>query len=405
MSRHKPIHITSLVAGGLSASLVFASGEAVLRYGVFGGLAMSLAFILAYSLLLLFARDMQPPSAWRDRLEQQVPFLGQKLLHLFSWFIGTELLVTQGIVAGLILHSMINVPFLVSVLLFSLSSYDVVLSRRLFGRISNSLALLNLSLIFPAAIFLPIYVYLQKGLETLYHDLLHYHPRVLHLEQAGLLEFAAVFFILAFAKLLLELSALQEDLAWNRRATLRKLGLTTLSWATVVMAFATMTIVSITERIDPIYANEQVILLIQKIASPTIFYTFSFVLLAVAFLSFLLSASKIRGKRQSLISVAMVIFFAWLAVRYKLSVLDLMFIFGMINGPLAVFLAFVYRFDWVRGIAWVYPLLAILLSFLSAYRTDSVSYLDGVLVGSGSAFVLLMLHRVGEIVVQKVKIL
>jgi hypothetical protein len=376
MSTKKPVTVALLASIWLTGSMIFASGEAVINYGAFGGILLSVSFLMAFLVLCLLL--------WRvDKFAEHVlsPFCQKVMLSLLVIMI-LELLITQGLAAGLILQSLLDFSFDVSVLFFyGLVFVAVLLQRNLREEQLNLLAVTKLIALFIVAILLPNFIFLQKGLETVYYNLIHYHPRVLHLEQTGLFAFFMASSVIMFSKLTIYVPMLQKELTENKKRTLLKLGISVLSWSSIVIAFATMTIIGITERVRATHVNELVLLLVKKVTPPGIYFAVTITMLFIIVVTFLLTLKVAffywkqvypKDINYNHVGPAMLMFLmsvlgSMIAVRLHLSVLDVFFWVGTVSGPVGIVLIYNISFRKTGNITWSFPIissLAVIMAYL-----------------------------------------
>ncbi|MBO8173543.1 MAG: hypothetical protein H0Z33_16875 [Bacillaceae bacterium] len=403
MEDRKPISIVLLVSGLLSGSIILASGEAVLKYGAFGGLFLALTLPAAYLILLLLTQGMREKTLF-GCLSQILSPPHKMGFVLFLFLLWIELMITQVITSGLILKNVFSVSFtgvtLVVLILFSLFSF---LGLRWEWE-DRWFEFIKLILLFVLAIFLPNYIYLQKGLETVYHNLLHYHPRVLHLDQPGIYVFLAAGIIVMFTRWLVYFPLLEKELANHKKKGLNKLGLASISWSTIVLAFSTMTIVAITEKIRGEYVNEQMILIVKDIASSTIFISVSAIWIYISFSTFYHGIhimnhlwKEVSIRKNTFMVNGLTILFVGVGVaaieHFRLSILDLYFLFGFLHVAPGILLAYIYRIGYFKPILWMVPVIGITLSVPLGMIKLSFSWPDIILLESSLTLLTLMFHR------------
>ncbi|CCQ98662.1 membrane hypothetical protein [[Clostridium] ultunense Esp] len=398
MNRGKPVSVAHVISVWLYGSLILISGETTLRLGAFGGAVLSGSFWLSYFLMFLwFWKKREFPIVnprKRDRM-------GEKLLAL-SYRV--EIVTFELVLAGMLLHLVLNLPVFQAYVLTLLASLALLL---LAFRVQpdfrwNNLVRLVLSLIL--AFFLPIYTYLQMGLETVYHNLLHYHPRVLHLEQSGLLPFLIAGTCILFANMVAYFMN-QPARSVDPPSFLRDLCLTAVIWSAAVMAFSSIAIVAITEKIEPSFLNELSILLMKEISSSPVFFIFSVMLLLISFSSLSAPAFLVGGwrghskevQKLNLFEVLLpflggaaglmtIFYFHW-------SLLDFFILFGIFQGPLGVWkMGNLFLLGEKGGGMWI-PVTGVFVAIL-AHIFSSASRVEMVIWSTGAALVFLLVTRV-----------
>ncbi|MDW7649718.1 MAG: hypothetical protein SCK29_01085 [Bacillota bacterium] len=400
MSIQKPVTVALLASIWLTGSMIFASGEAVIHYGAFGGILLSVSFLLAFLVLSLLL--------WRVpgfTNQNRAPFWQKIMLGLIIVMI-LELLITQGLAAGLIIRSLFAYSLDTSVFIFFTLIFIAILFIKKAGdETLDLLRITKLIALFILAIFLPNYIFLQKGLETVYYNLIHYHPRVLHLEQAGLSPFFVASSIIMFSKLVIYIPLLQRDLAENRKRTLLKLGIAVLSWSSIVIAFATMTIIGITERVRSTHVNELVLILVEKVAPPSIYLAVSVILLFIIMVTFLATlktalyywnkvcASKAgRNSRAVFLILLLSVLGSIIAVRLHLSILDVFFWIGIASGPIGIVLIYNLCYNYTGSAAWLFPVISLIGAAGARLAFPALRTTQLVLLSSLSTVIFLLLH-------------
>jgi hypothetical protein len=238
-----PPHLTKLLSSWLNVGLLFVAGQAVFSYGALAGFLFTGAFFTAFILMLpliwLYPRRVFP-EAILIRFVRIVGFIETSTIHLF------------------ILLLFITAKMDYSSFLF-LSLTGLVFGMFIFISIwrkkADLLVFVKLTFLLAAAVFLPNYVYLQKGLETAYYNLLNYYPKFLHLEQEGTFLLFFLLMVTFFSKMFIEIPNLQNYVNSKFWPGIRKLLLGIFIWGTVILAFSTMTLVSITYTSATVHIN------------------------------------------------------------------------------------------------------------------------------------------------------
>ncbi|GAE26741.1 hypothetical protein JCM9140_2832 [Halalkalibacter wakoensis JCM 9140] len=279
MKQEKPLSLTVLLSNWFSISMLFISGEVVLRYGAKAGFVMVLAFLVA--LILVF------PLLKEKRLSN----VSTDWLRLF-WLM--EVILLQLFIGIILIKEIFSFAIFEAAFWTIMGSLFFTLLLKYVKKLLTLFEISLLSLIFGMAILLPNYVYLQKGLETVYHNLLHYHPKLLHQDQTGINGLFFLLVLIFFSKLFVQIPVLRQVTGSTNGKGFRKLIIAGIIWSTIVLAFSTMTIVSITQNMTIVHSNELVPELLRKLSTPFIFYTVlisfyigTFIKIALSFLTFL----------------------------------------------------------------------------------------------------------------------
>lgn len=259
MEKSKPSNLISEMSHWLSVSILFIIGELVYRYGVVSSLVVVLALFLAFLSSLLFPRkngvEKKENNNEGNRLEKLLVYL-----WVFEFYVLT---VVSGIIIFRIAFRLnLVVPIYLSAIILVII-YLLVVKRSLFFRNTNFLIISTL------AVVLPIYIYLQKGLESVYHKLLYYHPRLLHYEVKSLWLIFIVSFIIFLIKYLI--ADIANETTNNESKKMSKNLVAILLVTTFTLAFGTINTVAITENVLVDRIEELPILLVKKFSSSMFF--------------------------------------------------------------------------------------------------------------------------------------
>ncbi|MBD8006331.1 hypothetical protein [Bacillus norwichensis] len=262
----KPLNITYLISSWVSISMIFIIGEVVTRFGVFSSLVIVSAFLLAFAVFFALQRSSLRinKNSFLGRCITIIRFLEIYILHLF--------------ICGLIFHTafQVNMYFSVFATAFILMICAVYLPKG--KKFRQSIKDTRFILISGLAILLPTYIYLQKGLESLYHNLLYYQPQVLNHDSRSLWLLFLIAFIIFFSKLLLQREVIDKYNSPSIYKVVFKLLMAVFIYCTFILAFATMNVVAITQNLDYSQTNELFILLVEKLSLSVIFKFFCIVL-------------------------------------------------------------------------------------------------------------------------------
>lgn len=237
-----PPSLSKLVSVWLTISLLFVSGQAVYSYGALAGFIIIGSFLAAFVLLISFL--------WMSRRKLMK---NSRLLTLLRAILFLESVTIHLLILFLTLNA--SLRYSSYLILFVLTVFLLVLIV-LFRNKADRLHTVKIAILLGLAVFLPNYIFLQKGLETVYHNLLHYHPRFLHVEQEGAI---LLFFLLTatfFSKMFSQLPWLDRYVEVNFSKGIQKLFFGTLIWATIILAFSSMTLVSFTHAKPLHHENE-----------------------------------------------------------------------------------------------------------------------------------------------------
>ncbi|WP_144460516.1 hypothetical protein [Siminovitchia fortis] len=330
----KPLNITYLISSWLSISMIFIIGEVVIRFGVFSSLIIVCAFILAF--VASFA--LQKFIALYSLGIKKSPILGQVILAIRF----LEIYVLHLFVCGLIFHTLFQMNIYISVIPTSIILLVCAIYLPKGEKLHLSIKDSRFVLISGLAIILPTYIYLQKGLESLYHNLLYYQPHVLNHDSKHLWLLLLGAFFIFFSKLLLQGEAIVNYTNPNVKKGIGKLLIAVFIFCAFILAFATMNIVAITQNLHASHANELFILLIEKLSPSVVFKIFCLILYFVTLVILIdtLPSTDKGAKRNKIFNASFVLIllsvFITIAVFQHFSLLVIYAFFGLLISILVI---------------------------------------------------------------------
>lgn len=256
----------SLISSFFTMIFIFLASDVVLQFGAYGGIILCASFFSASLLIYLFKKIL-----FKDK-----PGLHQTALLYFALCIYLlEAFIVHVWVISTVLRYIDDKHLFVilfCIVLFFLVVFFFV--KRTSDLFINACILINLLVTFVMAIMLPNFIYLQRGLETVYHNLIHYHPKVLHSSREGIgllfFAFTILFFVRIYIVLFLH--------AINIEKLKSYLLLLSICVGSVMLAFSTMIIVAVTERVQAIHPSTLIISMLDKLMNP---YMFTFIWIAM----------------------------------------------------------------------------------------------------------------------------
>lgn len=327
-------NLSILVGSWLTVSTVFLAGEIAYRYGAIAGVFTTLSFLFAFFITIPFLRA--------NISFQEIPFIFN-LIHLLYLF-------RNSMILFILLYFMIQV-FALQVVTFTLISLLVFTSLYvLYTKINifqHLMMIVNAVFIFSLAIFFPNYLYLQFGFESVYHNLLHYHPSTLYTTLEGKWPLFLFLTFIFFCYFFVQLNYLKKFLLPNQLRGIRKLGVASFIIGTLLLSFSTVTIVAITKDIQTEHVNALLLAMIQKQTAP--FSTLLLILLIyiLIFLEWIISLHIFQRETsyqqpQSIflitVMLGMALSYYLLQNKINISILSLYLYFGVAIGLLSFIL-------------------------------------------------------------------
>ncbi len=384
----RSMNLITFLSASINGSIIFFAGELVLDYGALGGIAFTVSILVAF--LLFFAYYFFR----REAIALPLP-TPDKLGFIVILLFYCEMMMMQALLFTLILRSLFSFSIITVMSFFALLQIILfVLQSRMSGSLLKISGVLKLSLLFLMAILLPNYIYLQKGLETVYHNLLHYHPQVLHLEQVDLFYFLFASSIILSVKVIVHFQLSKLDV----KREFRKVSLLFFLWSTIILSFSTMTVIAITERIKANHQNEQLLLLIKGNSSSFIFMTIIILLLFVVVTSMITSHDALKKqitqlkwtKNAKILPVTFTtitllsLLFIYYFERYRISILDLYLFFGILFVPFGMSLVYSRFSKTSQIVRFLAPSFCV---FISLYILQTKSFSGLILAETGMMIV------------------
>ncbi len=255
--------LTIFIGSWLTVNIVFLAGEVVLRYGALSGLLMIVSFLLAFIFVIPFLKMsfQLEGHSFLYNVTQSMILLRSLIINCLIWYL-------------LISYDLIPIYYVVGIVLL------VVLIQLYFfkkwPRIEGFIYMTNGFLLFCLAILLPNNLYLQVGLETVYHNLLHYHPRTLHLSPEGEWHVFVLLLVVFFVNFFMYIPILKQYMGRDFKVGIRKLFIGITIIATLILAFSTVSIVAVTHDIKADFFNATLLLLIDKQTTTSFVFTMIF---------------------------------------------------------------------------------------------------------------------------------
>ncbi len=332
--------VFSLISSFFTMILIFLSSDIVLRFGAYGGLILCASFFAASLVIYLFRKPL-----FATRFASKGSVIPYSILIFFLF----EAIILNAWVINSVIDY-IDDSRLLFILLSIVIGFIVVLLSMKNGAdvFINTSILVNLILLFAMAIMLPNFIYLQKGLETVYHNLIHYHPKVLHDSREGLWTLFIALTLLFTVRLFIILFIHSIGLVKLKSYLL----LISICVGSVMLAFSTMIIVAVTERVQAMHPNILIIALLDKLMNPYLFAFVWIAMLAGSLISSLLiwtsiarKIGEISGGNKRVFSLMLflggicAIVFQYMYLR-EVYVLDILLFFALLQIPPVFVLSF-----------------------------------------------------------------
>jgi len=349
--------VLSILARWVTGITIFASPEALMKYGIFGGIGYSMmgAFaMMAFGWLGRRVRSQFPDGLTiGDYFQYKLNKPGYWLMIALLLLISVEGMFMQGMAAGVLLNILFHIPisigmtcfFLLCVLFVGLGGISLI----------HRLAFVQVVLMFAVAILIPLYFFISKGAEHIYDGIRLYHPYLLVVNNHDGLFFTVTGLLIGFGQVFADQASWQRLYMLERKKIVPTFLLSGVIWATIPLTFSSLIIVVIyTGGFHDIYSVLSG--LIHKI--DTLFLLILFICCALGAIVSAFSAGlhsmiglivgniyphfrpQADEKMKMRLSYAMAVLIGFisfaLTVNFTPTLLDLVFFFGIIYSSMLV---------------------------------------------------------------------
>ncbi|TBL73312.1 sodium:solute symporter family transporter [Paenibacillus thalictri] len=349
--------VVSILARWVTGNTIFASPEALVKYGIFGGIGYALMGAITLVAFGWVGKQVRKQYSQGQTIGDFFQF---KLHPLGYWIMIGILLMTsiegmfmQGMAAGVLANILFGVPIPVGNLIFFMLC---VLYVALGGIVViHRLAVVQMIFLFATAILIPLYFFIEKGVEHVYEGIRLYHPYLLVVNNHEGMFFIVTGLLIGFGQVFVDQASWQRLYMLEEKKVVPTFVLSGLIWSTIPLAFSSFVMVVIfTGGFQNIFSLLfDLVRKIDNLFLLTLFALCTFGAIISAFSAGLHSMiSLIVGNVYSLFnpyaserqkirkgySLAIVIglFSFVLTFYFTPTLLDLLFFFGIIYAALAV---------------------------------------------------------------------
>lgn len=241
------VGVMSILARWVTGNTIFASPEALVKYGIFGGIGYALMGAIA---LIAFGwlgkrvrKEYSEGQTIGDFFQFKLHRLGYWMMIAILLIISIEGMFMQGIAAGVLTNILFGIPISIGMLCFFL--FCVVYVG--FGGIVliHRLAFFQVICMFAAAILIPLYFFIEKGVENVYQGIRLYHPYLLVLNNHEGIFFIFTGLLIGFGQVFVDQATWQRLYMIEEKKIVPTFLLSGLVWATVPLAFSSLIMVVI----------------------------------------------------------------------------------------------------------------------------------------------------------------
>ncbi|MCZ8515507.1 transporter [Paenibacillus filicis] len=241
------VGVISILARWVTGNTIFASPEALVKYGIFGGIGYALMGAIA---LMSFGwlgkrvrKELAEGQTIGDFFQVKLHRLGYWMMIAILLIISIEGMFVQGMAAGVLTNILFGIPISIGMLCFFLCCVLYVG----FGGIVliHRLAFVQVIFMFTAAILLPLYFFIERGVEHVYQGIRLYHPYLLVLNNHEGLFFIVTGLLIGFGQVFIDQASWQRLYMIEEKKIVPTFLLSGLIWATVPLAFSSLIMIVI----------------------------------------------------------------------------------------------------------------------------------------------------------------
>ncbi|MUV36798.1 hypothetical protein JNUCC1_00602 [Lentibacillus sp. JNUCC-1] len=242
--------VLTLLARWVGPDTIFFSSEILMRYGLLGIIIYTLfhaaAFVM-FGWVAHSAKTKWPESlTLGDIIERKTEGVQSNILIALVAVSGLLMLAIQ----GFIIHHMLSILFVIPV---PITLFIFMLFCYLYGGVWGMQGILKLepfklAIIFAAIIFIPVYVFIQQGIEPIYNGLRLYHPYLLYWKDYSSLSFLFSSFLLVFGLIMIDRTSWQRTFMLQHSKVRSTFSLMGLIYSTIPLAILSMLMISLSNQ-------------------------------------------------------------------------------------------------------------------------------------------------------------
>ncbi|GIO04606.1 sodium:solute symporter [Brevibacillus reuszeri] len=249
--------VVSILARWVTGNTIFGSPEALVKYGIFGGIGFALMGAFALSAFGFLGRrvrrELSEGMTIGDYMRGKLHPFGYWLMIIILLITTVEGMFVQGMAGGVLLNILFGLPIPLGLLCFFIFC---VLFAGIGGiRSIHRFAIVQIVITFAAAILIPVYFFVGKGVEHVYNGLRLYHPYLLVLNNYEGLFFIITGLLIGFGQVFVDQASWQRLYMMEEKKVVPTFLLSGLIFATVPLSFSSLIIIVIfTGGFDDIYS-------------------------------------------------------------------------------------------------------------------------------------------------------
>jgi len=239
--------VVSLLARWVTGNTIIASPESIVKYGVFGGIGYAFMGALAMMgfgwLGKKVRKQFSAGQTIGDYLQYKLHPAGYWIMLGILFFISMDAMFMQGMAVGVLLNILFDVP--VSIGLFCFFLFCILYAGIGGINLIQRIAVFQVVFMFAAAILIPVYFFVQEGIDQVYDGIRLYHPYLLVLNNYEGIYFMVTGILIGFGQVFSDRSSWQRLYMLEERKIVPTFLLTGVIWSTFPLAFSTLFLIVI----------------------------------------------------------------------------------------------------------------------------------------------------------------
>ncbi|MEW9672953.1 transporter [Ammoniphilus sp. 3BR4] len=234
--------VISLLARWVTGNTILASPESIVKYGVFGGIGYALMQAFALMVMGWFGKKVRNESRENltigDYLQQKLHSSGYWLLILILLITSMDFMFVQAMISGKLLQMVFNVPAFMGIFYFI--TFCILFAGTGGIILVHRFAIFQVVFLFAGAILIPLYFFVQEGVQPVYEGIRLYHPYLLVINNYDGLFFMATGIFIGLGQVFADLATWQRIYTMEEQKIFPTFLISGFVWLAFPMAFSTL---------------------------------------------------------------------------------------------------------------------------------------------------------------------
>lgn len=239
--------VVSLLARWVNGNTLLASPETIIQYGVMGGIGYALIQAFALMMMAWLGKKVRNESSENltigDYLQQKLHSSGYWLMILIFLLTSMDFMFVQALISGKLLQMFFDIPAFIGIFYFI--AFCILFAGTGGIILVHRFAIFQVVFLFAGAILIPLYFFVQEGVQPVYEGIRLYHPYLLVINNYEGLFFIATGIFIGLGQVLGDLATWQRIYIIEENKIVPTFLLSGLIWLTFPMAFSTLFLIVI----------------------------------------------------------------------------------------------------------------------------------------------------------------